>query len=158
MVLALCSAARKIVPTCPVSWYYQVPGRNYGSRCDPLTDAKLAACLLLSLSPLLVEHVCVAQLKKKSPVSAAFELCVAMEPKTRPKFEFQDPSKKKTAVSKGGTVVTTVVTVVPRPSVLIVTCSNNSSYTTAVATLTVVSTVPPATAVAGEERKTFVRI
>lgn len=45
------------------------------------------------------------QLKKKSAVSAAFELCAAMEPKTRPKFEFEDKdSPKKTAVSCSNTV------------------------------------------------------
>lgn len=38
------------------------------------------------------------QVKNKSAVSAAFELCVAMDPKTRPKFELKDNGKTKTAV------------------------------------------------------------
>lgn len=42
------------------------------------------------------------QLKQKSAVSAAFELCVAMEPKARPKFEFKDGKKTTGAVSERG--------------------------------------------------------
>lgn len=76
-----------------IPWYHI--GRSSESRCD-LTDVIPDTVVAFAL---FVWHVCFEQLKKKSAVSAAFELCVAMEPKTRPKFEFQDPSKKKTAVS-----------------------------------------------------------
>lgn len=70
------------------------------------TDCKgiFSACRVfakITSIPPLPPIFCFVQLKSKSAVSAAFELCVAMDPKTRPRFEFKDNLKTKKAVSHG---------------------------------------------------------
>lgn len=55
--------------------------------------------LMLPMTYLRLANFGHKQVKDKSAVSAAFELCVSMDPKTRPKFEFRGGVKSKTAVS-----------------------------------------------------------